>query len=149
MKNTIAFVLIVGAIVLVVYTVINQTRRARSNIVVKEEFATGQVSQEVSCDNCGAISEGLTINRAHSQKYQVCPKCKQNKARPIVYFFCQNPGCHKALVKVRNVVVEDHQVLPGDTPVCPVCGREDMLTPMEIELSTAQRIAKETGQQFP
>jgi RNA polymerase subunit RPABC4/transcription elongation factor Spt4 len=149
MKNIIALGLIVVAVALVIYTVVHTSRRNRGKIVVQEEFAAGQVSQEVFCDNCRAISGGQKIGRAHSQQYQVCPACKQKKARPIVYFYCQNPGCNKALVKVRNVVVEDHQVLPGDTPVCPVCGREDTLTPMEIELSTAQRIAKETGQQFP
>jgi hypothetical protein len=149
MKNIIALVLVVGAAVLVIYTVVHESHRARSKIVVKEEFAAGQVCQEISCDNCGAISGGQTINRAHSQQYQMCPNCKQKTGRPIVYFYCQNPGCHKALVKARNVVLVEHKVLPGDTPVCPVCGREDTLTPMEIDLSTAQEIAKETGQQFP
>ena len=149
MKRIIAFVLIVGAIVLVVYTVINETRRARGKIVVKEEFDAGQVSQEISCDNCGAISGGQTITRAHSQQYQTCPECKQKMARPVVYFYCQNPDCHKALVKVRNLVVVQGEVLPGDATPCPVCHREDMLTPMEIDLSSAQKIAQETGQQFP
>jgi hypothetical protein len=149
MKNIIALGLVVGAIVLIIYTLVNETRRARGKIVVKEEFAAGQVCQEISCDNCGAISGGQTIMRSHSQQYQTCPKCKQKTARPIVYFYCQNPDCHKALVKVRNLVVVKGKVLPGDIPVCPICGREDTLTPMEIDLSTAQEIAKETGQQFP
>jgi len=148
MKNIVGLILVVGAIVLVVYTVINETRRSRSKINVKEEFEAGQVCQELYCDNCGKTTGGHVIKRAHSQQYHTCPKCGQKTGRPIVYFYCQNPDCHKALVKVRNMVVVNRQVSPGDPPVCPICGREDAMTPMEIELSTARRIAKETHQEF-
>ncbi len=149
LKNFVVLVLVVGAIVAIVVTVVNERKKARSQIDIKEAFEEGQVSQEIYCDNCRETTTGLVIKRAFSQRYQDCPACGQKKGRPIVYYYCQNPGCNKALIKVRNVVVEDGRVLSGDRGVCPICGREDMVTPMELDLSSVRKIAQETDQEFP
>jgi len=149
MKNAFVVVLIIAAIGLITYTVVKERRRAQGKISVREAFESGQVAREVYCDACGKISDGLTIKRAFSQQYHKCPECGEQMARPIVYYLCQNPGCNKALVKVRSVVVVEGRPVGGDATVCPVCGREDGVTPMEIELESARKIAEETGQEFP
>jgi hypothetical protein len=149
LKNFVVLVLVVGAIVAIVVTVVNQTKKARSHINIKETFEEGQVCQEIYCDNCRETSTGLSIKRAFAQQYQDCPACGQKKGRPIVYYYCQDPECDKALIRIKNVVVEEGRVLAGDRGVCPICGREDMITPMELDLSSVRKIAQDTDQDFP
>jgi hypothetical protein len=124
--------------------------RARGTINIKQAFSEGQVSQEVFCDACGKTATiDPPITRSQAQQYQICQKCGSRSARPIVYYYCMSPECCKALIKVANVVVQDGRPSAGDPIVCPVCGQEDTVTPMEIDLKRAKEIARETGQDFP
>jgi hypothetical protein len=148
-KNIIALVLVVVAIVLVAYTVTKEVKRSRGKFVPKELFEEGVVSQEIVCENCGETTTGVPIKRAQCQRYQMCPKCHQEKARAVVYFMCTNPQCNKALVRGLSDIVEGRKVVRQDPLRCPVCGRQDTITPIELDLSAAQEIAKETGQEFP
>ena len=114
----------------------------------KRQWEENQASQEIVCDNCSETTTGLSLNRTEVLKYQVCPVCKQRKARAVVYYFCQNPACDRQLIRVRNSVWEGRS-LPGDPVICPKCHRGNDVIPDYLNLKSAERIAKETGQEFP
>jgi len=149
-KQVIIVIVAIVAIAFLGYRIISQQQRAKSRKEFQREYYdVKQASQEIYCDSCGEITTGLNLSRNEAARYQVCPKCGQKTGRPIVYRFCQREGCNRQLIKYANDVWDEGQRLPGQTPVCPNCGRADAVIPDYLDLKYAEKIAKETGQQFP
>lgn len=137
------------AAVYLIYSQWQRAQRAHSHEQFKKRWAEKQCSQEIVCDHCGESTIGLVLNRAQAGIYQTCPECGTEAGRPVVYYMCQNPGCNRRLVKVRNSVWTDEGPSAGDPVVCPSCGDVRGITPLFLDLKSAQKTAKETDQEFP
>jgi Zn finger protein HypA/HybF involved in hydrogenase expression len=151
-KNVTALIVVLG-IAAAIYLGIRFYGKQHAEQVVakqKEAFEESLVADEVYCDACGKVSK-LDVAFKDRRTYQICPACGQKKARPIVYWYCQNPSCNKQLVRFANHVWDEngYNPSPQGAPVCPVCRQPRSISPEELTLEDARRIAKETGQPFP
>lgn len=115
----------------------------------RREWAQSQCSQEILCDTCGESTTGLVLSRADAGRFHVCPACGAKTGRPVVYFMCQDPDCNRQLVKVAASVWTADGPSPGESGVCPSCGSGMRLTPVFLNFTSAQKVADETGQDFP
>ena len=152
-KDIIVPVLVLVALVAVGLLVKQLVAKERGRAAAersRRQWAEAQYSQEIICDACGASTTGLVLNRAQAGNFQVCPKCGQKAGRPQIYYMCQNPDCNRQLIKVGNTVWTDEGQSPGGPIRCPNCGRADTnITPLFLDLESAQKFADETKQEFP
>jgi len=152
-KRILAAILVVVFIVALVYigmSVAKNRRATAARETSQREWAAAQYSQEIVCDNCNAHTTELELNRAQVGNYQKCPECGQMAGRPIVYYICQNPDCNRQLIKAAKTVWTEGGPSPGDDVVCPNCGQSGAnIMPDFLSLKSAQKVAKETGQEFP
>ena len=147
-----AVVVLLGIVAVIVlgYRLVSKQTKARVEEKQKTAFHQRLMARQVVCDECGAVSP-MDVPHTERRRFQVCPECGAKKARPIVYFVCMNPECDRQLVRFANHVMEGsifHQS-PEGRPVCPICGRPDLIRPAELSIEHAKKIAKETGQEFP
>jgi len=129
------------------------TRSARFEQTVKsgkEKIAQQEVSRQVICDACDAVSP-KSVSRKNQSEYQKCPACGEVAARAIIYYVCNGRECNRQLVKTPAGVIINNRISfrPGSNATCPVCGNPQNLDPRTIEYAEAEKIAEETGQEFP
>jgi predicted RNA-binding Zn-ribbon protein involved in translation (DUF1610 family) len=152
-KRILAAIVVVAVIAALVYigmSVAKNRRATSARLSAQREWANAQYSQEIVCDNCGEHTAGLNLNRAQVANFQKCPECGAMAGRPIVYFVCQDPACNRQLIKVATTVWAEGRPSPGDPVVCPRCGRSGPnISPDFLSLKSAQKVANDTGQEFP
>ena len=151
-KRVVFIILIVAGAAVVVWVVMRTFSKEgglRATERSRREWDEAQYSQEIVCDACGESTTGLVLNRAQAGNFQVCPKCGQTAGRPVVYYMCQNRECNRQLVKAPNTVWTDEGASPAPALTCPKCSQTKYITPLFLDLRSAQRIANETGQEFP
>ena len=151
-RNAGVLILVLAAAAAIVWAVVHIVAKERARDVLKgsrREWDEAQYSQEIVCDACGESTTGLVLNRAQAGTFQVCPKCGATAGRPVVYYMCLNPNCNRQLIKVPNAVWTDEGSSPGTPAKCPKCEDARYITLLFLDLGSAQRIANETGQEFP
>ena len=116
----------------------------------KKAYQEGLVADHVWCEACKATSK-LDVPFWQRRTFQVCPACGEERARPVVYWYCMGKNCNKQLVPfINHVWTEDgFSQSPQGAPVCPKCGEARNVSPEELHLAGAREIAKETNQPFP
>jgi ribosomal protein S27E len=151
-KQLSTVVLLLGVIVVVFVGIrlISKQAKARTEEKQKTAFKERLMAREVVCDDCGVTSP-MDVIYTQRRKFQVCPSCGQKKARPIVYFMCNNPECNRQLIRFVNHVMDGSTFYesPQGGVTCPNCGRKDTVEPRELSIAEAAKTAKETGQSFP
>jgi DNA-directed RNA polymerase subunit M/transcription elongation factor TFIIS len=139
----------VVAAIIIIYKLVSAQHRVLAEKEQVKAYKEGLVAQEVWCESCDTTSP-LEVMFKDKARFQVCPKCGEKAARPIVYYMCMNEGCNKQLVKVRNHVMEGTEFLKSpDAFVCPNCGQASTLYFEPLHLDKARQVAEETGQPFP
>ena len=116
----------------------------------KKKIETDEVSREVICDACDAVSPTSVPYKEQSQ-YKECPACGEVAARPIIYYVCGGRECERQLVRTPAGVVVDKRMSfrPGTDATCPLCRNPQNLSPMALHYADAEKTAKETDQEFP
>ncbi|MBN1919426.1 MAG: hypothetical protein JW889_16135 [Verrucomicrobia bacterium] len=115
----------------------------------KRAYDEGLVTNRVWCEACGTVSE-VDVPFTQRRKFLECPSCHEMKARPITYWYCTNESCNRQLTSFPNHVWDNgYNASPFGAPNCPACGQANHISPEELHLSDAKRIAEETGQPFP
>jgi ribosomal protein L32 len=148
--STVLVLLGIIAVIIVGIRLVNKQTKARTEERQETKFKQRVMAREVVCDQCGVVSP-MDVIYTERRRFQVCPACGAKKARPIVYFVCNNPECNRQLIRFVNSVFEGgtYSQSPQGGVVCPNCRRRDTVEPTEISIDQARKIAKETGQDFP
>ena len=118
----------------------------RGKIAVAEQ----EVSRQVICDACDEVSS-KSVLRKNQSKYQKCPACDEVAARAIIYYECGGPECDRELVSSpAGVIIEKKVSFRQDSnATCPTCRNPQNLGPRPLQYTQAEKIAKETDQEFP
>jgi len=151
-KQLSTVIVLLGIIAVIVLGIRYYNKHHAAGVEAKQktDYEEGLATDQVWCEACKATSK-LDVPFKERRTYQVCPACGEKKARPIVYWWCMGKDCNKQLVPFANHVWDEngYNQSPWGTPVCPTCRQPNNISPEELHLSGARKIAEETSQPFP